>query len=91
MMKVNCIHCGHAFGVDESYSDYEGLLRCGTCAGLLDVRIADGLIRAVRPGSLHAPAQPASFPASPRTIEAPEAPPEVDPAAPDQYGDRFAA
>jgi len=51
-MKINCLHCGHAFGVDDSYCDYEGLLRCPTCAGLLDARIEDGLVRAVRPGSL---------------------------------------
>ncbi|MEM7621576.1 MAG: hypothetical protein AAF235_00045 [Planctomycetota bacterium] len=51
-MKINCIHCGHAFGVDDSYCDYEGLLRCPTCGGLLDARIEDGLVRAIRPGSI---------------------------------------
>lgn len=51
-MKVNCLFCGHAFGVDASYCDYEGLLRCSTCGGLLDVRFQDGLVRSVRPGSL---------------------------------------
>jgi hypothetical protein len=54
-MKVNCLHCGHAFGVDDSYCDYEGLLKCPTCGGLLDARIQDGMIRSVRPGSLAAP------------------------------------
>lgn len=58
-MKINCIHCGHAFGVDNSYADYEGLVRCGTCGGLLDVKIQDGLIKGVRPGafSMAAPAR----------------------------------
>lgn len=51
-MKINCLHCGHGFGVDDSYSDYEGLLRCGTCGGLLDTRIEDGMIKSVRPGSM---------------------------------------
>lgn len=51
-MKVNCLHCGHGFAVDNSYSDYEGLLRCPTCAGLLEARFEDGLVRSVRPGSL---------------------------------------
>jgi DNA-directed RNA polymerase subunit RPC12/RpoP len=62
-MKINCIHCGHAFALDGSYADYEGLIRCPTCGGLLDVRIQDAMVRAVRPGSLtpqsfanHAPA-----------------------------------
>ncbi|MEL6499004.1 MAG: hypothetical protein AAF937_01780 [Planctomycetota bacterium] len=54
-MRVNCLHCGHAFGLDASYSDYEGMLRCPTCGGLLEARIEDGLIRGVRLGSLAAP------------------------------------
>ena len=64
-MKINCLHCGHAFGVDNSYCDYEGLLKCPTCGGLLEARIQDGMIRSVRPGSMHAaPApQPAPQPA----------------------------
>ena len=57
-MRVNCLYCGHAFGVDDSYCDYEGLLRCATCSGLLDVVIADGLIRTVRQGALTQPPQP---------------------------------
>ncbi len=70
-MKVNCLYCGHAFGIDDSYCDYEGLLRCATCSGLLDVVVTDGLIRSVRPGSLtqpqnHAPhSQGTSKPAPP--------------------------
>ena len=61
-MKINCIHCGHAFGIDASYSDYEGLLRCATCGGMLDVRLEDGLIKAVRPGAFSIPAPPAASP-----------------------------
>lgn len=49
-MKINCIGCGHAFGLDDSYSDYEGLIRCSTCSILLDVKIDDGMIKGVRPG-----------------------------------------
>ncbi len=54
-MKINCLHCGHSFGIDHSYADYEGLLKCGTCGELLDVRIDDGMVKSVRPGSFHAP------------------------------------
>ena len=64
-MKINCLHCGHAFGVDDSYCDYEGLLKCPTCAGLLEARIQDGMVRSVRPGSFAAPpAEPAPAPAT---------------------------
>jgi hypothetical protein len=51
-MKISCLYCGHAFGVDDAYCDYEGLLRCNTCDGLMEVRIQDGLVRSARPGSL---------------------------------------
>ncbi|MEM7622545.1 MAG: hypothetical protein AAF235_05015 [Planctomycetota bacterium] len=78
-MKINCISCGHGFGVDDSYADYEGLLRCATCAFLLDVKIEDGMIRAVRPGSLEAalPPQPATQQATPQaTPQATQAAPQ---------------
>lgn len=61
-MRVNCLHCGHAFGLDVSYSDYEGMLRCPTCGGLLDARIEDGLIRSVRLGMLASPPTQAAEP-----------------------------
>ncbi len=54
-MKINCLYCGHGFAIDDSYCDYEGLLRCATCGGLLHARIEDGMIRSVRPGSLSMP------------------------------------
>jgi hypothetical protein len=68
-MKINCLHCGHAFGVDDSYCDYEGLLKCPTCAGLLEARIQDGMIRSVRPGSF-APPPPAPSPAPVTEVQA---------------------
>lgn len=75
-MKVNCIHCGHAFGLDDSYADYEGFVRCGTCSGLLDVKIKDGMMRGVRPGSFAAPQPAAQAP-----IQAPPQAPAIQPAA----------
>ncbi|MEO0512555.1 MAG: hypothetical protein AAF108_06615 [Planctomycetota bacterium] len=68
-MKINCLHCGHAFGVDDSYCDYEGLLRCPTCGGMLEARIEDGLVKAVRLGFLQPPAErPIEQPVSPMTL-----------------------
>jgi hypothetical protein len=48
-MNVNCIHCGHRFDLGKSYDDYEGLVKCSTCRGLLDIRTQDGQVRGVRP------------------------------------------
>ena len=82
-MKINCISCGHGFGIDDSYADYEGLLRCATCAYLLDVKIEDGMIRGVKPGSLEAPPAviPAQRTAAPAPIAAPIAAPTAAPVA----------
>lgn len=63
-MNINCISCGHRFDVGRAYDDYEGLVRCGTCRCLLDIKTQDGQIRAVRLGMLQAPAAaPAPAPA----------------------------
>lgn len=62
-MNINCIACGHRFDVGRAYDDYEGLVRCGTCRCLLDIRTQDGQVRAVRLGMLQAmPAAPAPAP-----------------------------
>jgi hypothetical protein len=57
-MRINCLFCGHAFAIDDAYSDYEGLLRCNTCDGLLEVRIEEGFVKRAVPGSLAAPPAP---------------------------------
>ncbi len=51
-MKISCLYCGHAFSLDDAYSDYEGPLRCNTCDGLMEIRIEDGLVRRASAGSL---------------------------------------
>ncbi|MEM1164817.1 MAG: hypothetical protein AAGI30_00840 [Planctomycetota bacterium] len=56
-MKINCIHCGHNFSIDAAYDDYEGLVRCSTCGGLLEIKTSSGALRAVRPGAIHGSAQ----------------------------------
>lgn len=61
-MKVNCIFCGHGFALDDSYCDYEGLVRCSTCGNLLECKFEDGMVKGVRPGMLHAPAPQAQAP-----------------------------
>ncbi len=46
-MKLNCISCGHFMILDDSYEDYEGLIKCNVCACLLQVKNCDGKIKAV--------------------------------------------
>lgn len=48
-MQINCISCGHRFDLGRAYDDYEGLVKCGTCRSLLEIRTQDGSIRSVRP------------------------------------------
>ncbi len=57
-MQINCLHCGHKFDLGKNYDDYEGLVRCGTCAGLLDVRTQEGDVKAVRFGAVPTAAAP---------------------------------
>lgn len=64
-MNINCLHCGHKYDLGHAYDDYEGLVRCSTCGGLLDIRTQDGSVKAMRFGVMPtAPAveQPASIP-----------------------------
>ena len=56
-MKINCLGCGHRFDLGDSYDDFDGLVKCPTCAELLHLRSSDGSVRAVMPASMWAPPQ----------------------------------
>jgi len=47
-MKINCLSCGHTIDLDDAYSDYEGQIKCYTCNALLEVKLSDSLIKAVK-------------------------------------------
>lgn len=47
-MKVNCLSCGHNVDLDDSYSDYEGMIKCYACGALLEVKIVEGCIKGVK-------------------------------------------
>lgn len=47
-MKINCLHCGHKFDLGDAYDDYDGMVRCATCGGLLDIKTQDGSVRSMR-------------------------------------------
>jgi predicted RNA-binding Zn-ribbon protein involved in translation (DUF1610 family) len=47
-MKINCLSCGHNIDLDDSYSDYEGLIKCYACGATLEVKLVEGCIKTVR-------------------------------------------
>ncbi len=47
-MKINCLSCGHTIDLDETYSDYEGQVKCYTCSALLEVKLEESLIKSVK-------------------------------------------
>ena len=47
-MKINCLSCGHSIGLDETYSDYEGQVKCYACSALLEIKLEGSLIKSVK-------------------------------------------
>lgn len=47
-MKVNCLSCGHYVDLDDSYSDYEGAIKCYACDATLEVKLSDGQVKSVK-------------------------------------------
>jgi hypothetical protein len=47
-MKINCLSCGHTIDLDDAYCDYEGQVKCYTCSALLEVKLVDCAIKAVK-------------------------------------------
>ena len=48
MIKINCLSCGFKIDLDDTYDDYEGMVKCFTCNALLEVRLDQGYIKEVR-------------------------------------------
>ena len=46
-MKVNCLSCGHAVDLRDSYDDYQGQIKCLTCGGLLAIHTEGGDVKSV--------------------------------------------
>jgi hypothetical protein len=47
-MKINCLSCGHKLELDDTYDDYSGQVRCYTCQALLEIKVEEGKIKAVK-------------------------------------------
>ncbi len=46
-MKVICISCGHGLPLDETYEDYEGLIKCYVCGALMEIKMSEGKLQAL--------------------------------------------
>jgi len=47
-MKINCLSCGFRIELDETYSDYEGPVKCYVCSALLEVKLEESLIKSIK-------------------------------------------
>lgn len=47
-MKINCLSCGFRIELDETYSDYEGPVKCYVCSALLEVKLEECLIKSIK-------------------------------------------
>jgi hypothetical protein len=47
-MRINCLCCGHKVDLDDAYDDYEGPVKCFACSAILEIRTAQGTIKAVK-------------------------------------------
>ena len=47
-MKINCLSCGHTIDLDETYSDYEGQVKCYACSALLEIKLEESLVKSVK-------------------------------------------
>jgi transcription elongation factor Elf1 len=66
-MRINCLSCGHRFEADDAYSDYEGPIKCLVCGGMMNIRIEEGMIKAMAPFAM---TPPVSFPQQDETRQA---------------------
>ena len=48
MIKINCLSCGHTISLDETYSDYEGQVKCYACSALLEIKLVECMIKSVK-------------------------------------------
>jgi hypothetical protein len=46
-MKINCLSCGFKVDLDDMYDDFEGPIKC-LCGALLEVRIEEGMLKAIK-------------------------------------------
>ena len=51
-MKIRCVSCGHSISLDDAYDDFEGLVRCYVCNGLLQIKTEEGMIKGIVEGSM---------------------------------------
>ena len=63
-MKINCLSCGHTVGLDDAYDDYEGQVKCYACSAMLEIKTAEGNVKAavLMRGLVGSPSTPPAAP-----------------------------
>lgn len=46
-MKINCVSCGHNMALDDAYDNFQGMVKCYVCGGLLEVKTEEGKVKSV--------------------------------------------
>ena len=57
-MKINCVSCGHSIFLDDTYDDFEGLIKCYVCGGLFEIKTIEGKLKKVKFASTPTPVKP---------------------------------
>lgn len=48
ILRLNCISCGRFINLHEDvYADYEGLIKCDACGGILNIKIQEGKLKSM--------------------------------------------
>lgn len=47
-MKINCLGCGFKVDLADAYDDYEGQIKCFACGAILEIKVQEGNVRAVK-------------------------------------------
>jgi uncharacterized Zn finger protein len=59
ILRLNCISCGHFINLHEDvYADYEGLIKCDACGGILNIKIQEGKLKSMAFERIAKPAPP---------------------------------
>jgi len=47
-VKINCLSCGFAVNLDDdTYSDYDGQVKCLVCKTILELKVTEGRVNRV--------------------------------------------
>jgi hypothetical protein len=56
-MKINCVSCGNTIYLDDAFDDFEGQVKRYVRSALLQIKVFEGMIKAIRLASMERPVQ----------------------------------